>query len=404
MRPTDKSRAPDGSPPGHQEELQVKRLLTAAIAAASLVLAAGQVRAQDPASYKIGAFLAMTGGGSYTGTVMSRGALLAVEEINAKGGVEGKKLELFIEDHKSGDANAAVAGFNRLLSLHGTPAMLASYTATTLAVAPIADEKQIFMVNGGGTSLTLVGASKYIVHTRTLGPDLGVAAVKRAKERGFKKMAIIVWKNDAGDSIRTQALKVWKELGGEVVADETVDPQGTNLDTQVAKMKAARPDFIMSGLFRPQVSIMVKRAREFGMTQPVIGIEFTPDDIKVAGKAAEGLEYMNDYFFPSKESPWAQQFWDAYKAKYKDDPDYYAANYYEAVYMIAELIKRAKAKGGDYWNGARLMDALKSNPEVDSVYGGKMTFQPNGVALKKAGLFEIKEGEGKFVRFVDTRN
>jgi len=89
--------------------------------------------------------------------------------------------------------------------------------------------------------------------------------------------------------------------------------------------------------------------------------------------------------------------------RYKTKPDFYAANYYEGVYMIAELLKRARAKGGDYVNGEAMKAALYADPKFDSVYGGQMVFQPNGVALKRVGLFKVEGDKNKFEKFVEVK-
>lgn len=383
----------------------MKRLLTALACALPLLGAAMDrpAEAAKPEVFKIGALFAMTGSGNYYGTVMSRGAQLAVDEINAKGGVDGTRLELVIEDHKSGNAQASVAAMNRLINIHDVKAVLTSYSPPTLAAAPIADEHNIFMINGGGVSAQLIGASKYLVHNRSLATDLARGIINRAKERGFKKMAIIAWKTDAGDSVREIAEKLWKEMGGEVVAEEVVVPGSANIDTQLAKIRVSNPDFVLAGVFRPDVGTVLKRAREIGIKVPILGIEYTPDDAKVAGDFAEGFEFTNDYFQPTDDNPWAQQFYNAYKKAYDQEPDFYAANYYEAVYVIAELLRRAYAAGIEDPDGADLMALLKKDPSVKSVYGGQMVFQSNGVAAKRVGLFEVeKGGEKKFVKFIET--
>src|SRR5690606_41344835 len=94
---------------------------------------------QDPATYKIGAILAMSGQASFYGTVMSAGIQQAVDEINAKGGVKGIKLEAVIEDHKSRNAQEAVSAMNRLMTSHKVRRVMTSFTARTQAIAPIAD-------------------------------------------------------------------------------------------------------------------------------------------------------------------------------------------------------------------------------------------------------------------------
>lgn len=377
----------------------MRMLMTAAALAAAFAVA--PAAAQD--SYKIGSILAMTGSGNYYGTVMGRGAQLAVDEINEKGGVDGTKLELFIEDHKSGNAQAAVAAMNRLLNINNVRAVQTSFSPPTLAIAPIADEKEIFLVNGGGVSASLIGASKYLVHNRSLATDLARGITLRAHERGFKKMAIIAWKTDAGDSVRGIAKELWTELGNTVVAEEVVVPGAANVDTQIAKIRASNPDVIMLGVFRPEVGTVLKRIREFGMKMPAVGIEFTPDDAKTAGDAASGFEFTNDYFAPTDDNPEAKKFYDSYKAKFDQEPDFYAANYYESIYVIAELLRRNKEKGVENPTGAQLMAELKADPTFDSIYGGTMTFQDNGVAAKRVGLFDVKDGDKHFQKFVETQ-
>ncbi len=369
--------------------------------AAALSAATGQ--AADPKVYKIGAILAMSGQASLYGTTMSQGLKLAIDEINAKGGVNGIPLEAVIEDHKGGGGQEGVNAMNRLLTIHGTKIVMTSFTAPTLAIAPIADQQKVFLMNGGGVSPKLVGSSKYIFHNRSLSSDLANGALLYAKELGLKKMAQIHWKNEAGDSVVNAAAPIWKKLGGEIAATEAVPQGATNMDTQIAKVRAANPDFIALWMFNPEVGLAIKRIREFGMKQPLIGIEYTPNDAKIAGNTSEGFLYINDYFQPSEDHPWSKQFADGYKKKYGVDPDFYAANYYEGVYIIAELLKRARARGGDYANGEVMKAVLIENPKFDSVYGGQMVFQPNGVAFKRVALFKVEDGKGKFQKFLDLK-
>jgi branched-chain amino acid transport system substrate-binding protein len=380
----------------------LRRALLQAAALAALMAGSAAQAEEAPKSYPIGAVLAMSGQANWYGQVMSQGIKQAVDEINAKGGIDGVPLEIFIEDHKGGGGQEGVAAMNRLLSLHHVKAVLTSFSAPTLGIAPIADQEKILLVNGGGVSNSLVGLSKYLFHIRSLASDLGRAAITEAHDMNLKKLAQLHWKNDAGDSIVRAVVPAWEKMGGKIVATEAV-PQGTtNMDTQMAKVRAANPDVIGVWMFTPESGLALKRIREFGMKQPVIGVEFTANDAKVAGDNAEGYLYANDYFAPSDDNPWSKQFAEGYKKRYGADPEFYAANYYEGTYLIAELIRRAKAKGGDYWNGEALRQALLSNPKFDSVYGGQMVFQKNGVALKRTALFTVEDGKKKFVKLMDV--
>jgi len=375
--------------------------------AAGLAVGAGIANAaeppKDPSVFELGAILAMTGSAPYYGEVMSRGIELAVKEINAAGGIDGIKLNVTIEDHKSGKAKEGVAGMQRLLSLHNTKAVLSSFSAPTLAIAPIADREKIFVINGGGVSAKLIKASKYMVHNRQLSSSLAAAIADLAKKRGYKTMAVIHWKDAAGDSVRDVLAENWKGDGRKIVAAESVVQGAANIDTQVAKIRASRPDVVALGVFQPEVGLAVKRLRELGVKVPIIGVEWTEEDAKIAGKHAEGYEYMLEVFKPTADNPWSQQFAKAYREAYNQEPDIFSGNYYEATYVIAELIKRARAKGGDYWSGDKLYEAIWDNPTFKSVYGKTMKFDPEtGLAEKPLAHFKVgADGKGKFIAYVE---
>ncbi len=374
-------------------------------AAASVALVAGlsaPAAAQDePDSYKIGAILAMSGKANWYGKVMSQAIEQAVDEINAAGGIDGVPLEAVIEDHKSGVAKEGVAAMNRLMNLHGVEAVLTSFSPPTLAIAPIADEQGIFLINGGGVSSALVGASDYLFHNRSLASDLGRAAATRAKQLGAEKMAQLAWRSDAGESVIAAVEPYWTDdLGGEIVATEFMAVGAPNIDTQMAKIRNSGADVLGLWLFSPDPGLAIKRAREFGMDVPIVGIEYNDEIAKLAGEHAPGFEYTSDYFTPQSEG-WSKEFADAYEARYGEPPEFYAANYYEGTYVIAELMKRAKAAGVPI-EGDRLAGLLREDPVFPSVYGGEMTFQDNGVAKKRVALFEVdEEGVGRFKEYIE---
>ncbi len=380
----------------------MKRTILSWAAAAVFAVSATSSQAQepnDPEVFRFGAILAMSGKADWYGKVMSQAVLQAVEEINAKGGIAGIPMEAIIEDHKSGVAKEGVSAMNRLINIHGVEAVLTSFSPPTLAIAPIADEKGILLLNGGGVSTALIGASKYLFHNRSLASDLGKAAATRAKEEGLSKMAQLAWKTDAGESVIAGVEPYWDELGGSVTATETMEVGAANIDTQIAKIRASNPDWVGLWLFSPDPGLALRKIREFGMDVPVIGIEYNSDIQKVAGEHSDGYEYTSDYFKASEG--WPQDFAQGYEKRYGEAPEFYAANYYESVYVLAEAIRRAREKGGDYWDGAKLAEAIRENPTFDSVYGGQMTYQDNGVARKRVALFEVEGGESSFVKYIE---
>lgn len=350
----------------------------------------------------IGAILSMSGGAPYYGQVMSQGAQLAIDEINAEGGIDGAKLRLVIEDHKSGNTQAAVTGMNRLINVTGAEAVLSSFSGPTAAIAPISAEQQIFVLNGGGVSPKMIGVSDYMFHNRSMALDLARASVKYAADEGHKRIAQIAMKSEFGDSVIAATQEIAAARGLEVVASEQFATEATNIDTQIAKIRAARPDVVLNWATTPQAGMVVKRLREIAVEAPVQTMEWTAEDTDLAGAFSDGVLVVTDYFSPDEENEWGKHFYEAYSERYGAEPDFYAANYYEAIYVLAELIRRARKSAGDDWTGADLAEALWQDNSFESVYGGDMAFQENGVVLKRVALLRVEGDKNTFVRFIEA--
>jgi branched-chain amino acid transport system substrate-binding protein len=382
-----------------------RRTVASMLAAGPALLGAGRaVRAaeppKDPPVFRIGALLGLTDKGNWNATVMQRGILMAVDEINAKGGIDGIKVEAAIEDHQ-GVPRVGVDALQRLRARYDIQAVLLSYSAVALACAPICEENKIFMLDGGSVSDSLVGRFSYLFHNRAVATVLARAALTIPKQQNLKKMAIMAASTDDGQSLLRISEADWKAYGGTIVAAEQALSTASNIDTQIAKLRTSNPDFLAVWEFSPGPGLVLKRAREFGMKQPIIGVEYTAEIAKVAGQYADGFQFASDYFNPDAEDAWPKRFAAAYRAKYGANPEVYAANYYEGIYTIAELIRRARAGGGSYFTGERLRQVLLADPKVPSVYGGNLVFKPDGSCLKRVGIFAVKDGKAAFQHFAE---
>jgi branched-chain amino acid transport system substrate-binding protein len=356
--------------------------------------------AKDPPVFRIGALLGLTDKANWNATVMQRGILMAVEEINAKGGIDGIKVEAAIEDHQ-GVPRVGVDALQRLRARYDIQAVLLSYSAVALATAPICEENKTFMLDGGSVSDSLVGKFSYLFHNRAVASVLASAALTIPKQQNLKKMAVMAASTDDGQSLPRVSQADWKTYGGQIVEIEQAMSNASNIDTQIAKLRTSDPDFLAVWEFSPGPGLVLKRAREFGMKQPIIGVEYTAEIAKVAGQYAEGYQFASDYFNPNADDPWPKQFAASYRAKYGADPEVYAANYYEGIYVVAELIRRARAGGGNYFTGERFRAALLADPKVPSVYGGNLVFKPDGSCLKRVGIFTVKDGKADFQHFAE---
>ncbi len=349
-------------------------------AAAMLGLApafAGRARAaeppKDPEVFRIGALLGLTDKGNWNATVMQRGILMAVDEINAAGGIDGIKVEAAIEDHQ-GVPRVGVDAMQRLRARYDIQAVLLSYSTVGLAVAPICEQQKIFMLDGGSVTDALVGKFSYLFHNRSVASVMARAALTIPKQMNLKKMAVMAASTDDGQSLQRAAEADWKAYGGRIVGVETALSTASNIDTQIAKLRNSDADFLAVWEFSPGPGLVLKRAREFGMKQPIIGVEFTAEIASVAGVHANGYQFASDYFNPNAGDPWPQRFADSYRKKFGDNPEVYAANYYEGIYVIAEAIRRSRADGGAYFTGERLAEALRTKPD-----GAQRLWRQHGV-------------------------
>ena len=375
------------------------RCLAAVCAVAFLawaVLPLASVHAQQK-TLKLGMLLAMTGPGAFYGQVMSRGAQLAVDQINKAGGLGGYKLELVIEDHKSGDADAGVSGARKMLDVDKVPVILTSYSAPTLAIQPLAVEKKALLLNGGGVGSQLVNKPN-LYNTRMLSSQTAPFIVQWATGKlKAKRVAMLYWNDAAGQSVAGAIKETCAKAGCQVVAQEPHDIGAKSYTAQLARIKAARPDVLMLGTWGDDVGYVLNQARAYGLTVPILGIEWTPNAQKIGGKAMESYVIAVDRFDPEGGDAKTKAFVEAYRAAYKGAPEFYAANYYEHVqYVLQPLIKRVVARKGDPSKPgeilAEMASALKAGATFQSVYGGDMQLHGDGTVIKPLGIFEVKDG------------
>ena len=375
------------------------RFLAAVCAIAFLawaVLPLASVHAQQK-TLKLGMLLAMTGPGAFYGQVMSRGAQLAVDQINKAGGLGGYKLELVIEDHKSGDADAGVSGARKMLDVDKVPVILTSYSAPTLAIQPLAVEKQALLLNGGGVGSQLVNKAN-LYNTRMLSSQTAPFIVQWATGKlKAKRVAMLYWNDAAGQSVAGAIKTTCAKAGCQVVAQEPHDIGAKSYTAQLARIKAARPDVLMLGTWGDDVGYVLNQARAYGLTVPILGIEWTPNAQKIGGKAMESYVIAVDRFDPEGGDARTKAFVEAYRAAYKGAPEFYAANYYEHVqYVLQPLIKRVVERKGDPSKPgeilAEMTKALKAGVTFQSVYGGDMQVHGDGTVIKPLGVFEVKDG------------
>jgi branched-chain amino acid transport system substrate-binding protein len=360
----------------------------------------------DPAwaqkKYPVGAFWPMTGPQAYYGRVMSHGALTGIDQINAEGGVEGHKLELIITDFKNVEVNLAVTGVQKMISIDRIPVVLASFSATSLGVQPICERAKVLMINGGAYSPNLV--NKPYLHTiRMAQHQMVPPGLKFYWKQGIRKLAVLYISDPAGEVPAKQYIEpIWKKMGGTIVAMEPHQPGLTDFSAFMARIKAANPDALYDISTGQDQAYVVKGAREMGMKIPIVVPDWNPADFNpIVGDLGENVYVVSDFFDRESTDPKTVKFVKGYEEKWKEPADFYAANYYDAVYhIVPELIRRVVKSGGNPLDGEQLEKAIWTDPTFQTVYGGTLKLNRDGSVDKPVVVFKLEGGKLKVMEKV----
>lgn len=287
---------------------------------------------------KVGAILPFTGTAAHFGQWMREGTDMAVEEINAAGGISGKKLEMAYEDSRS-VPKEGVAAMNKLIFIDKLPVIMTTLTGVTKAVLPIADQNKVVMT----TSAILPGlteGSNYIFRNSVNMQDHSSHLMNFSKER-WKRVGILYLNNEVGQWFAKDWRERYPGFGGAILASESFEQGGTDFRVQLTKLKAANPEAIYIYGYR-EIAFILKQAKELGIKTTFIGgPDFQlPEIIEVAKEAAEGIIYTYDRFDPEVASPSTKEFQNKYKSKYGKLPEVWAAIHYDMIKLIVEGIKK----------------------------------------------------------------
>jgi branched-chain amino acid transport system substrate-binding protein len=331
------------------------RLMSAAIALSAVF---GTARAAD---IKLGAAEALSGGAAQYGTAIRNGFLLALDEINAAGGVGGNKLVLVVEDEQG--KKEEVANVFKKLFFQDNVLMTFGPTLSNSAASgdPIAQAAKVVVFGTSNTADGITTIGDYVFRNSVTEADVLPETLKLAvKKSGVKKVAVLYGNDDVftknGYDVFKKALEDQKIP---VTTTETYAKGDVDFKAQLTKIKATSPDaLVLSALIAEGAPIMVQ-ARQLGLNVPVIGGNGMNSTkvFDLAKGASDGL-YVGSPWSASNATPENTKFIKAYTDKYKDAPDQFAAQAYDAMYIVAEALKKTKLTGVLATDRAALRDAL----------------------------------------------
>ncbi len=296
----------------------------------------------DDEPFRIGVMESLTGPGETYGTVSNQAKQLAVDEINAAGGIDGRMIELIVEDSKCG-AQDAITAYNKLTDVDGVKIILGtSCSGAMLGAAPLAEEDGVILFSGLATNPDIATAGDYIFRTSMSDAQLGVDTGNLLWADGIRNLATITESTDYAEGVRRTSVAQFEQRGGSIVAEERYASDVTDFRTQLTKLINANPDAIhLAAQSEFAGGTIVKQLRELGYDGPIY-TEVVPigaTALEIAGDAATGVKAVTADLDPANNK--AKEVLQSFREKY----DYvtlawYLGSAYDDVYITAECLKQ----------------------------------------------------------------
>ncbi len=347
---------------------------------------------------KIGFFAPITGPAAADGASAQHAVELGVKELNAAGGIKGKKVELIVYDDRF-SPQEAVAIANKLIEKDQVAGVVSgSYSGPTRVTAPIFAKAGVPMVAGYAVHPDVTKAGESNFRNGFLGEVEGGAAGEYAvKVLKSKTPAVIYMDNDFGREISAGFIKRAQKLGAAIVARQVYKfPGEKDFRPFLTRIKEARPDLIFAAGYYNEAALIVRQAKELGITVQILGEEGfdSPKFIELAGKDAEGVIIATN-LDRDDPRPVVQNFLKNYKQAYNYDPDMVGASSYDAFKILVAAIEKA---GTDR---KAVIKALMDTRDYNGLTG-KLTRFVKGEVIKPVQFQIVKDGKFRRHGVVDN--
>lgn len=388
----------------------MKKFISVMLVAAMAVTAltgcgsnSGSSSKKDADKYYIGGIGPTTGATAIYGTAVKNGAQIAVDEINAAGGINGKQIEYRFEDDQN-DAEKAVNAYNTLKDWGMQMLVGTTTTAPCIAVAGKTASDNVFQITPSASSPDVLSSGNgNVFQVCFTDPNQGVASAQYIAENKLAtKIGIIYDSSDVYSSgIEEKFEAEAKTQGLNIVSKAafTADSK-TDFGTQLQKAKDAGADLLFLPIYYQEASIILKQADTMGYNPKFFGVDGMDGILTVENfdtKLAEDVMLLTPFAADAKDKT-VQNFVKTYKEKYKDTPNQFAADSYDAVYALKAAIEESKATTD--MSASDMCDALKgamTKIKMQGLTGGKdgLTWNESGEVTKSPKAVIIKNGAYK---------
>ena len=333
--------------------------------------------------YRIGVMESVTGPGETYGNVAVQAKQMAVDEINAAGGVNGRMIELIVEDEKC-NAQDAITAYRKLTDVDGVKIILGtSCSGAMLGAAPLAEEEGVVMFSGLATNPDIANAGDYIFRTSMSDAQVGIDTGNVLWADGVRTLATITEATDYAEGVRRTSVEQFEKRGGQVVGEERYASDVTDFRSQLTKLLNANPDGLhVAAQSEFTGGTIVKQARELGYEGPIYSdiVPIGTTALEIAGDAATGMKAITADLDPANSK--AQEVIANFRARY----DYvtlpwYLGSAYDDVYITAECLEQT----GDDQDADGFRDCLYEVTWSGAI-GNNYSFDGNGEVVGLANV------------------
>ncbi len=315
--------------------------LTAVLVLAVLACNGGDDAGQE-GPFRIGVMESLTGSGETYGTVANQAKQMAADEINSAGGINGRRLELIVEDSGC-SAKDAVTAYNKLTSVDGVKIILGtSCSGAMLGAAPLAEKDRVILFSGLASNPDIANAGDYIFRTQISDIQVGIDTGNLLWADGVRELATITEATDYAEGVRRTSVAQFEKRGGRIVASEWYASDVTDFRSQLTKLFAANPDVLH---LAPQsefaAGAIIKQAREVGYQGPIYAetISVGTTALEIAGDAATGMKAITADLDPDNRK--AQEVLANFRERYNYITlPWHLGSAYDDVYIAAECLKQ----------------------------------------------------------------
>lgn len=343
---------------------------------------------------RIGEFESLTGREAGMGQASRKGFALAVEVLNARGGVLGRPLELVVEDVHSKAGEAATAA-KKLIARDKVVALLSGGTSTnSMEAAPICQAAQIPLLASASTHPQLTAMGTFVFRACFIDSFQGAVIARLAHARlGLTRVAVLAAKSSAYSAgLAREFTRDFTAAGGKTSGQWHYTEGEKDFRAQLTTIRAQRPEAIFVPGYSTEAALICQQARELGLTIPLLGGDGweSPELLAIGAKATEGTYYVS-HFAPDRAAPEVQEFVQKFRAKYSGEtPNGGSALAYDAALLLADAIRRAGTTGGPKLRAA--LAATKAFPGATGV----TTIDAQRNAAKSAVVVTVRGGRPEF--------